>query len=188
MPREQSIAPKERVNITYQSSVEGAAEEVELPLRILMLGDYTGRADERPIEERAPIAIDKQSFDKVLESQEIEVAVSVDNTLSDEGGCLEARLRFRRLSDFRPEAIVAQVPQLARLLELRRALVALKGPIANRPRFAREIERILADPEARARLSRELALPPAAADDALTGNADSTDTADTADNAEETDQ
>jgi len=161
MPREQSIAPKERVNITYQSSVEGAQEEVELPLRILMLGDYTGRNDERPIEERTPISIDKQSFDKVLESQDLEVSLSVDNTLTEENGCLEARLRFRKLSDFRPEAIVAQVPELARLLEIRRALVALKGPIANRPRFAREIERILADPDARARLGRELALPAA---------------------------
>lgn len=162
MPREQSIAPKERVNITYQSSVEGAQEEVELPLRILMLGDYTGRADDRPIEERTPISIDKQSFDKVMESQDLEVSLSVDNTLSAENGCLEARLRFRKLSDFRPEAIVAHVPELQRLLEIRQALVALKGPIANRPRFAREIERILADPDARARLGRELALPAAA--------------------------
>jgi len=161
MTREQSIAPKERVNITYQSSVEGAQEEVELPLRILMIGDYTGRADERPIEERTPISVDKQSFDKVLESQDVEVCVNVDNTLDGDGGSLEARLRFRRLSDFRPEALVAQVPQLARLLDLRRALVALKGPIANRPRFAREISRILADPEARTRLRRELALPAA---------------------------
>ncbi len=184
MPREQSIAPKERVNITYQSSVEGAQEDVELPLRILMLGDYTGRTDERPIEERAPIAIDKQSFDKVLESQELEVSVSVDSTLSDEGDSLEVQLRFRKLSDFRPEAIVAQVPQLARLLELRRALVALKGPIANRPRFAREIERILADPEARARLGRELALPPAPSEDADPANPVNTVNAATADNAD----
>jgi predicted component of type VI protein secretion system len=51
------------------------------------------------------------------------------------------------------------------LLQIRRALVALKGPIANRPRFAREIERILADPDARARLGRELALPAADAQD-----------------------
>ncbi len=172
MPREQSIAPKERVNITYQSSVEGAQEEVELPLRILMLGDYTGRTDDRPIEERTPIAIDKQSFDKVLESQDLEVSLSVDNTLSADTGCLEAKLRFRKLSDFRPEAIVAQVPELRRLLEIRQALVALKGPIANRPRFAREIERILADPDARARLGRELALPAAPA---ATPNTDETD-------------
>ena len=172
MTREQSVAPKERVNITYQSSVEGAQEEVELPLRILMVGDYTGRADERPIEERKPVAIDKQSFDKVLESQNLAVSVSVDNTLDGRGGCLQATLRFRKLSDFRPEALVAQVPELSRLLELRRALVALKGPIANRPRFAREIERILADPEARARLGRELALPEATPNTASTPNSE----------------
>ncbi|MEZ4385213.1 MAG: type VI secretion system contractile sheath small subunit [Nannocystaceae bacterium] len=166
MAREQSIAPKERVNITYQSSVEGAQEEVELPLRILMIGDYTGREDERPIEERTPVSIDKQSFDKVLASHELAVTVNVANAVDDRGGALEATLHFRELADFRPEAIVRQVPELARLLELRQALVALKGPIANRPRFAREVARILADPTARARLGRELALPAATDEEA----------------------
>lgn len=161
MSREHSVAPKERVNITYASSVDGAQEEVELPLRILMLGDFTGRADERSIEERAPIAVDKDNFDKVLASQDLTVSLQVPDSVSESGGELEVHLAFQSLGDFRPEAIAAQVPELRRLLELRKALVALKGPLANRPRFAREIERILADPQARARLTRELALPAA---------------------------
>lgn len=161
MSREHSVAPKERVNITYASSVEGAQEEVELPLRILMLGDFTGRPDDRTIEERAPIAVDKDNFDKVLASQDLTLSLNVADSVSDGGGELEVQLAFRSLRDFHPEAIATQVPELRRLLELRKALVALKGPLANRPRFAREIERILADPGARQRLTRELALPAA---------------------------
>lgn len=158
MSREQSIAPRERVNITYQSSVEGAQEDVELPLRILMIGDYSGRADERPIEEREPVAIDRDTFDKVLASHELELSFSVPNALDDRGGELGIHLQPRALRDLRPEAIAEQVPELRQLLELRRALVALKGPLINRPRFARELGRVLADPEARQRLIAELGL------------------------------
>ena len=54
MSKEQSVAPKERVNITYKPATGDAQEEVELPLRILMMGDYTGKRDDTPLEERKP--------------------------------------------------------------------------------------------------------------------------------------
>ena len=43
MAKEGSVAPQERVNITYKSSVGDAQAEVELPLKMLFVGDYTGR-------------------------------------------------------------------------------------------------------------------------------------------------
>lgn len=43
MSKEGSVAPKERVNITYKPAIGNAKEEVELPLKMLMLGDYTMR-------------------------------------------------------------------------------------------------------------------------------------------------
>jgi len=41
--RDGSVAPKERVNIRYKSALDGQQEDVELPLRILMLGDFSGQ-------------------------------------------------------------------------------------------------------------------------------------------------
>ncbi len=37
--KEQTVAPKERVNITYKAKVGDAQEERELPLKILAVGD-----------------------------------------------------------------------------------------------------------------------------------------------------
>src|SRR5262245_28490137 len=48
MSKEGSVAPKERVNITYKPATGNAKEEVELPLKLLMIGDYTCRPDPRP--------------------------------------------------------------------------------------------------------------------------------------------
>jgi len=155
-----SVAPKERVNITYRPATDGAQEDVELPFKILVLGDFTGRSDERSVEERSPITVDKDNFEKVMAAQQLAVDISVPNAMSEDAdaGELPVALRFSSLADFRPEGLAQQVPELRRLLELRAALVALKGPIVNVPGFVRKIRELLKDPEQRARLLRELEL------------------------------
>ncbi len=71
MAKEGSVAPQERVNITYKPATGNAQAEVELPLKMLFMGDYTGRADPRPLEDRKPIHIDKDNFNQVLDEQNL---------------------------------------------------------------------------------------------------------------------
>lgn len=157
--KDQSVAPKERVNIVYKSQVGDAQEETELPLKILMVGDYTGRADETPLEDRKPINVDKENFNDVLAQQKLAVTASVPNRLTDEKDAqLTVNLEFKKLDDFGPEGIVNQVPELKTLLELRAALTALKGPLGNIPAFRKKIEALLGDDAARAKLMKELGL------------------------------
>ncbi|HEU5398606.1 MAG TPA: type VI secretion system contractile sheath small subunit, partial [Gammaproteobacteria bacterium] len=56
-----SVAPKERVNIVYQSETGDNAEDVELPLKMLVLGDFTGKQSDKAVEERAPVNINKDN-------------------------------------------------------------------------------------------------------------------------------
>lgn len=159
MSREQSVAPKERVNITYKPATGNAKEDVELPLKLLMLGDYTGRPDPRPLEDRKPINVDKDNFQKVMSEQKLSLAFNVKNRLSEnEDDELTVNLKFRRLSDMEPEAIANQIPELKKLLDLRAALTALKGPLGNEKAFRNKIQQILSDPAQRNRLVTELGL------------------------------
>ena len=159
MAKEGSVAPKERVNITYKPSTGNAKEEVELPLKMLMLGDYTQRPDPRPLEDRKPINVDKDNFSKVMSEQKLSLNLTVADKLSDNPTeDLAVNLKFRRLSDMEPEAIANQVPELKKLLELRAALTALKGPLGNEKAFRNKIQGILADPAQRNRLVSELGL------------------------------
>jgi len=145
------------VNIVYKSSVGDAQEEVELPLRLMMIGDYTGRADSTPLEDRKPIDINKDNFNDVLRSQNISVTVQVANKLAEkEGEEMPATLKFSHLKDFEPEAIVGQVPELKKLMELRQALSALKGPLGNLPEFRKKIQTIIGDKAAREKLAAEI--------------------------------
>jgi len=159
MSKETSVAPKERVNIVYQSATGNAQEQVELPLKILMMGDFTGKKDERPVEERAPINVDKDNFTDVMAQQNLQVSISVADKLSQEAGSsLPVSLQFRSLADFTPENIVHQVPALEKLLKLRSALHALKGPLGNIPAFRRRLQELLNDADSRQSLMKELGM------------------------------
>jgi type VI secretion system protein ImpB len=156
MAKEASVAPKERVNIVYKPAGD-ATEDVELPLRILMLGDFTGKADDTPVEERKPINIDKDNFNDVLSEYNIGVDINVPDTLSGEAGAeMGVSLKFKNMKDFTPEGVVDQVPELKTLLDLRNALNALKGPLGNVPAFRKKIQSLLEDTDSRDALMAEL--------------------------------
>jgi len=157
MAKEGSVAPKERVNITYKPATGDAKEEVELPLKLLIVGDYTLREDDRPLEERKPINVDKNNFNEVMRKQDLSLDINAPNRLSsEENEELAASLKFSDLKDFSPESVVRQVPELNKLLELREALTALKGPLGNVPAFRKMIEATLADDDTREQLLKEL--------------------------------
>src|SRR5262245_47013889 len=159
MAKEGSVAPKERVNIVYKPATGGAQAEVELPLKLMVLGDFTSRADDTSIEERKAIQVDKDNFNDVMSQQKLGVSINFANKLTEKPGEeLSAELKFRNLKDFTPGEIAKQVPELSKLLELREALTTLKGPLANTPAFRKKIEELLKDPTQREKIMRELGL------------------------------
>lgn len=161
MAKESSVAPKERVNIVYKPATGGVSEEKELPLKLLVLGDYTLREDDAPLEDRKPVSIDKDNFNEVMASQGLSLTLKVPNKLEEEKGAeeegdLSVKLDFKSINDFRPEAVAEKVPELNQLLQLRAALQALKGPLGNLPAFRKKIESLISDVSAREKILGEL--------------------------------
>lgn len=157
MAKEGSVAPKERVNIVYRPATGDAKEEVELPLKTLIVGDFTLRDDETPVEERKTINVDKDNLDDVLKAQDIRLQTSVKNTLSDDPEAqMSLDLDFKSMKDFDPDAVIEKVPELKKLLDLREALKSLKGPLGNVPNFRKRIQELVQDEGVRARLLKEL--------------------------------
>ncbi len=164
MAKEASVAPKERVNITYKPDTGDAKEEVELPLKLLVLSDFTLRQDERTVEDREPISIDKDNFNDVLKAQNLDLKLTVPNKISDaktEDGPeedLAIELKFDSINDFKPDAIVQKVPELKKMMELREALKALKAPLGNVPEFRKKIQELVADEGMREKLLKEMGI------------------------------
>jgi type VI secretion system protein ImpB len=154
-----SVAPKERINISYKSSTGGVSEDVELPLKMLIVDDFTGKENDDVIEDRDPVNVNKDNFNDVIKSHNLSMSFSVPNRLeenSDED--INVDLKINSMKDFSPAQIAEQTPELASLMELRRALQALKGPLGNVPAFRKTIQAILENDDTRAQVMQELGL------------------------------
>lgn len=160
MSKDGSVAPKERVNVTFKPAKSDSTEELELPLKVMVLGDFTLQQDDRQLEDRKPFNVDKSNFNDVIEKQNLNISFGVKNQLQDGEGPekISVDLSFKQINDFDPASIVEQVPELKGLMDLREALVSLKGPLGNAPSFRKAIEDALVDENARERLLSELGL------------------------------
>jgi type VI secretion system protein ImpB len=161
MAKEGSVAPKERVNIVYKPATGDAQAEVELPLKLLVMGDFTLRNDDTPIEDRKPISVDKDNFESVLKSQNLSMEMTLPNKLDDKAGSddvLSVKYSVESMEDFTPDAIVEKVPELKNMIALRDALKALKGPLGNIPDFRKELQELIKDEGVRQRLLAELGI------------------------------
>jgi type VI secretion system protein ImpB len=124
----------------------------------MVVGDFTGREDDRPVEDRDLVSVNKDNFEEVVKSRNLALDIAADNKLDDspEAGQMSVSLKFESLKDFEPERVAQQVPELRTLTELRTALVALKGPLGNVPSFRKAIQNLLEDEATRQRLLSEL--------------------------------
>jgi type VI secretion system protein ImpB len=156
--KETSVAPKERINVTFKPATGGAVEEIELPMKVMVLGDFQQRQDPRAPSERKPVSINKNNFAEVMEKQELHLDLAIPDVLRDggEGNDLSLSLDIRSMRDFEPGNILEQIPETNKLLRIREALLALRGPMGNMPAFRAALDEVLKDPEQREEIKREL--------------------------------
>ncbi|MBS9783267.1 MAG: type VI secretion system contractile sheath small subunit [Pasteurella sp.] len=152
-----SVAPKERINIKYTPATGDQQSEIELPLKLLVTGDFTGKPQEDSVEERQTVRVDKHSFNSVMEESDLGVETTVKNALDEDADSeIAVNLQFKSLADFSPDNIAKQVPELDKLLQLREALLALKGPMGNIPAFRNKLQELISDEASREQLEKEL--------------------------------
>ncbi|MDQ7976146.1 type VI secretion system contractile sheath small subunit [Paraburkholderia sp. SARCC-3016] len=149
--------PKSRVSITLDLHTGGARKKVELPLKLLVAGDFSAGREQAPLAERKKVNIDKSNFDAVLADYAPDLKTAAPNTLVDDGSELPVHLAFRSMRDFEPEQVARQIPELQALLAMRNLLRDLKSNLLDNGTFRREFEKILKDRYLSERLRHELA-------------------------------
>lgn len=152
----QKEKPPARINLFLEVMKGDAKKKVELPLRLLALGDYSQSGSNVPLSEREKININKDNFQQVMKSMNLNLEMAVPDKLK--GGDAEAKvnLKFEDLKSFEPEEVAKQVPQLSKLLATRSLLQDLRNRAISTNEFRKELERVVKDKSALAQLKGEL--------------------------------
>src|ERR1700712_4766025 len=107
----QSEIPAARVNIKLDVHTGGVQKKVELPLKMLVIGDFSNGKTKGSVQSRSKINVNKNNFDAVLAELSPSVSYGVKDTISADGGELLIDMSFKSLKDFHPEQVVKKIPQ-----------------------------------------------------------------------------
>lgn len=152
----QEEIPKARINLKLALHTGGAQKKVELPLKLLVTGDFSNGQENRPLSEREKINVNKNNLNSVLSELSPSVNLTVENTLASDGSEENIHLSFKDIKDFEPEQVARQIPQLKAMLAMRSLLRDLKSNLLDNATFRKELEVILRDPTLSNELRTEL--------------------------------
>ena len=152
----QNEIPPARVNIKLDIDKGGAQKKVELPFKMLVLGDFSRKGDGARLVGKEKINVTKDNFNQVMESMDLGLDATVENKIHPAGGDLKVDLKFRNMKSFEPFEIVKQVPQLSKLLAARNLVKDLKSNLLDNKEFRRKLEAVMQDRSAMDSLVAEL--------------------------------
>ena len=151
----QNEIPAARINLKLDVGKGSAKKRMELPLKLLVAGDFSHRRRDQRVAEREKVSVDKNNFALVMDSMHLELQYAVENKLSGTGE-LAVKLPINSIDSFKPEAVARSVPQLSRLLAARNLLKDLKSNLLDNREFRKRLEEIIRDPGAARALHTEL--------------------------------
>jgi type VI secretion system protein ImpB len=165
----QNEIPPSRVNIRLNVEQEGAQKKMELPLKLLVLGDFFSQYSKKSsLEDREKFSLSGANIDQVMQAMhlQIEKNITIDK-LAKSSGALEKKageeaedmpvnLRFYAMDDFRPEAVLQQIPRLKRLLGARNLLRDFGAQFMEKRALRKSLEELVQKPEQIQRVHKHL--------------------------------
>jgi type VI secretion system protein ImpB len=156
----QDEIPKSRLTLRYRTEINGQPEDISLPLRLAILGDYSlGSSKDRKtdLEERRFRNLDGRNTDAVMKDMGIRMHFSVPNKIDpDREEDLPVDIPIESMKAFSPDQVAQNVPKLKGMLMLKRLLEEVNSNVDNRKEFRRLLGELFADQEALAKMIEEL--------------------------------
>ncbi len=139
----QKEIPKARINISLDVETGGAKKKVELPLKMLVMGDFSNGKTEGRIADRERIEINKNNFESDLKDMSPQTRYQVPNRLANDGSEIDVNLQFDSMKSFHPEQVASQIPELHSMMAMRNLLKDLKSNLLDNAKFRKELEQIV---------------------------------------------
>ena len=142
MPIQDNL-PKSRITLVYRTNINGKQEDVKLPFRVVVLGDFSlGSSTDRQaeLEERSMRSITGNNLNEVMKDMGMSISFEVDDKVSGDGeGKMAVELPINRMKSFHPDEIVHHVPKLKALLLMRKLMLEMQADIDNRKDLRRKL-------------------------------------------------
>lgn len=152
--------PRSRLTLTYRTTINGEPETINLPFRLLVLGDFSsGKSKDcqKDLETRPLRAINGTNVNSVMREMGITLELEgVDNCIDEGNGKLGVTLPLESMRSFSPDEIVKHVPKLKALLLIRRLIQELQGQIDNQSELRKAIQALFSDKKNLESLKQEL--------------------------------
>jgi type VI secretion system protein ImpB len=147
----QDKLPKSRITLIYRTNINGQEEDVKLPFRVVVLGDFSlGRSKDRQVdlEERKLRSVNGNNLNELMKDMGMTLSFEVDDKLSSDGeGKMAVELPVDRMKSFHPDEIVNHVPKLKALMLLRKLLAEMQSDIDNRKDLRKKLYELFSNKE-----------------------------------------
>lgn len=156
----QDEIPKSRLTLRYKTEINGEPEDLTLPMRFLVMGDYSqGSSKDRKtdLDERDTRNMNGTNTDYVMKDMGINLGFSVPNKIDpDNSENLQVDLPFPSMRSFSPDEVAKNVPKINGLLTLKELLQEVMANVDNRKSYRKLLTELMGNPEALKSLISEL--------------------------------
>lgn len=147
----QDKLPKSRITLKYRTTINGQKEDVKLPFRMVVLGDFSqGSSTDRQedFDERQMRSVTGSNLNELMADMGMSLSLEVADKVSADGqGRMNIQLPITGMKSFNPDEIVNHVPKLQALLLLRKLLMEMQADIDNRKELRRTIYELFSNKE-----------------------------------------
>ncbi|PPC90774.1 MAG: type VI secretion system contractile sheath small subunit [Methylobacter sp.] len=147
----QDEIPKSRLTLRYKTEVNGQLEDMTLPLRLLILGNFSqGTSADRAVDldERRIRNLDGTNTDAVMKDMAMSLSFTVDNKIDPEQEeDLQVNIPIDSIKSFSPDQVAEHVPKLKGLLTLKQLIGEMLTNVDNRKEFHKLLDELMSNPD-----------------------------------------
>lgn len=147
----QDEIPKSRLTLRYKTEVNGQPENITLPMRLLVTGDFSqGSSSDRifDLDDRRIRNLDGTNTDLVMKDMGMSLNFMVENKI--DGGLeedLQISLPINSMKSFSPDQVAEHVPKLKGLLTLKGLIGEMLSNVDNRKELHKLMDELMSNPE-----------------------------------------
>lgn len=156
----QDEIPQSRLTLRYKTEVDGQPADITLPLRLMILGDFSqGSSQDRELDldERRIRNLDGTNTDAVMKDMRMSLNFTVDNKIDPSNEPeLDIALPIDSIKSFSPDEVAKHVPKLKGLLTLKQLVGEMLSNVNNRKELHKLLNELMSNSENKDKILSDL--------------------------------